>query len=236
MVIFSKHLLVNRNHYSCFFSHYFQLLFLSALFVFLLVTLCHSKYYLLTLIWVFCYNIDVLTNERQLLEADEATKKAKAIEAAKACKAGGDILKIHNSEKLWDSHLESKKALGVQIIVFELLLTIHNIVFHSNVLILLVLTILSFEITFIQIRQKRCPINFYFLCPDYSRTQICFKKYGLWKAFLGLTYVTRHCHSSPFYQFAWIGRDLLVKLSACFCSSILWQRFTLFDWFVIVNW
>ena len=104
------------------FSHYFQLPFLSALFVFLLVTLCHSKYYLLTLIWVFCYNIDILANERQLLEADEATKKAKAIEAAKACTAGGDILKINNSEKLWDSHLESKKALGVQIIVFELLL------------------------------------------------------------------------------------------------------------------
>ena len=109
----------------------FPTLFLSALFVFLLVTLCHSTYYLLTLIWVFYYNIDILTNERQLLEADEATKKAKAIEAAKACKAGGDILKINNSEKLWDSHLESKKALGVQTIVFELLLIIHNIVIHT---------------------------------------------------------------------------------------------------------
>ena len=35
---------------------------------------------------------------------------------------------------------------------------------HSNVLILLVLTILSFDITFIQIKQKRCPIIFLILC------------------------------------------------------------------------
>ena len=192
MVIFSKHLLlVNRNHYSCFFSHYFQLLFLSALFVFLLVTLYHSKSYLLTLIWVFCYNIDILTNERQLLEADEATKKAKAIEAAKACTAGGDILKINNSEKLWDSHLESKKALGVQIIVFELLLITHNIVFDSNILILLVLTILSFDITFIQIKQKRCPIIFLILC-----TQMIVEHKHVQKR----ADLTRHCHSSPFFN------------------------------------
>ena len=88
------------------------------------MTLCHSKYYLLTLIWVFYYNIDTLTNERQLLEADEATKKTKAIEAAKASKAGGDIIKIHNSEKLWGIHSESKKASGVQNILFELVVQI----------------------------------------------------------------------------------------------------------------